>query len=125
MKTNEKGMMKLIADHALYSDKIRRLKKLGSEAFFKCERIQDTMSVSVTCIESAISDYKALMTDPTEFISFEEFFLVVVDEGSVCKHCLECRRLKKERAEAGRRLGQIRSAITKIGRRLQQEGDEK
>ena len=39
-------------------------------------------------------------------------------KGEVCQHCQNVRSLKKQRVKAGSDLGQIRGAITRVGRRL-------
>ena len=128
MKTTEAGILTLVRDHAFWADEVRRLKTLGSEAYSRCESV-DTAgegsnfhSFGTPCLEMVVNEYRSLKQDPYECIEFEEFYLACVDNDEVCCWCQKVREYKSQRVKASVRLGQIRSAITRIGRRLATEG---
>ena len=128
MKTTETGILTLVRDHAFWADEVRRLKALGSEAYSRCKSV-DTAgegsnfhSFGTPCLEAVVNEYRSLKQDPYESIEFEEFYRECVDKDEVCCWCQKVREYKLKRVRARVRLGQIRSAITRIGRRLTAEG---
>ena len=116
MSRSKPDIATLVRSHAFWADEVQRLKKLGSDAFFRCVRLQEQGRES--CIEAVLNEYRDLNRDPYENIDFDEFYQNCVDSGEVCEHCQECRAIKAKRGKAGRRLGQVRSAMTRIGRRM-------
>lgn len=128
MKTTEAGILTLVRDHAFWADEASRFKALGSEAYSRCENL-DTAgegssfhSFGTPCLETVVNEYRSLKQDPYECIGFEEFYQERVVSDEVCCWCQKVREYKSQRVKARLRLGQIRSAITRIGRRLTTEG---
>ncbi|WP_116364441.1 hypothetical protein [Parahaliea mediterranea] len=113
----------LFIDHAYWTAERKRLQEAGSEEMSKCDRVQAGLERfkfnEKTCIESVHEAWRSQPGDPySGGPSFEEDWLEAISEGSVCEHCINVRDLRKQRMAAGRKLGGIRSAITRIGQRL-------
>lgn len=121
----------LARDHALCADKIRRLKKLGQDESALCERIQPQIGENrlpylpgdQSCIETTFNEWRASLPENgyDDGESFEEAWTESVTEGLICIHCQNVRSLKRERVKAQVRLGAIRAAITRMGRRIANE----
>lgn len=108
---------KLAMKHAHWA-RVRRLaESMGSEASSRCE-VNGLMSTN--CIERVYNDVARNNRDfPDDGgYTFDELWADEVASGGVCDACIEVRRLKRVRAHAGRKLGQIRSAFTKAGDHL-------
>lgn len=56
-------------------------------------------------------------------VKFAEVWDEELARGNVCSGCARIRELKRQRVEASRKLGQIRSAITKAGEHLLKDGE--
>lgn len=119
-----KKLENLIAGHAYWSDKKNELKLKGSEEASKCLRQEKHYSdlasegFSISCIEVAFNYLKELRDDGGnygEVYSFDEAW----GEVETCQHCNNVRTLKAERMKASRRLGAIRSAMTRVGRTIE------
>ena len=107
--------LNLLIEHARLADERRRLIEAASDSH--C-----TIGVHVTCI-GAVFQARAneIKEDGWQAVSFEELWDQAVFEGRVCAACQQMRRLKKERVAVSRKLGAIRAAITRVGRRLAKE----
>lgn len=123
---------KLLINHAYWSDRIRELKDLSSKATSDCTRLREMTESLVkngwigrptphNCIEYVYSSWSSDLDPVYENITFEEVWADAVIEGDVCQSCQDVRRYKTERISARRRLGAIRAAITRVGRRLAKE----
>ena len=119
---------KLMADHAYWSGEIKRLKLEGENAYSSCLRLKKEDSDNLlsllakpmqkTCIEIAYSENQAVNSELSIYGDHERFnetFTEMVYCGEICEHCQLTRDLKSERMNARRRLGQVRSAITRVG----------
>lgn len=125
-------IQKLIADHAYWADEIRRLKKAGQEAAAACIYLEAStikaassngsrsLMHGTNCIERAWNELQEIRTEnPFEGYSYDEVFEEM--EPEPCEHCRKVRDLRRERMRASKRLGAVRAAITRVGRRLQME----
>lgn len=126
---------KLLINHAYWSDRIRELKELSSQAISDCTRLREMTESTESlvfdgwtgrptphnCIEYVYSSWSSGFDPVYENITFEEVWADAVVEGDVCQSCQDVRRYKTERISARRRLGAIRAAITRVGRRLAKE----
>lgn len=132
------NLKRLFRDHAYWADERKRLKREGEEAAEKCERVQQAVqavtlknlaaiSSTENCISYVFSEVRELNRDCPPFddgYSYEEVWHNLLAEGEVCEHCQRVRELKKQRMYAGTRLGAVRAAITRVGRKLQSEAPE-
>ena len=119
----------LLIEQARLSDLRRELKAEGFDEAAKCTRRAlasingdaiPHLLMGSSCIEAAYSDYKDAKEECDEFgdsVSFED----VWDEFNSCQHCHNVRKLKRQRMQAGQKLGGVRAAITRVGRRLAKE----
>lgn len=112
---------KLISDHAFWSDEIKRLKEAGRDEFEKCTSLDEHQ---LTCINMAYQDWVDDKSNGFYSVDFEEVYAELVTRGEICEHCIELRKLRKQRIAARRRLGQIRSAITMAGRKIRVISEE-
>jgi len=141
------NLEKLIADHAYWSDKREELRRLGVLEIVKCNGMQRTYHEKpnscesyfeimpfepyysgVNCIQHAFNIKKEYESEHdhayyNEGLSYEEIWEGLHEENNgkywePCEHCKKVRELKKERGKAGMKLGQIRGAITRAGRKL-------
>lgn len=116
----QKNIKSLLANHAYWADRKRELKEESLHEFHSCERVdtagegRDFHSFGKNCYELAHELMKEI-SSPFESYSFEECFY----EIDPCEHCIKHKELKIQLAQASRRLGNVRAAITKIGRKLQ------
>ncbi|MCP4059911.1 MAG: hypothetical protein GY738_21950 [Pseudoalteromonas sp.] len=119
----------LLIKHAKYADMKSDLKRrIGielsqhkySEAFEEVLCGKDELSnedvIYGTCGNHAYQAVKALNRDNIDCYSYDE---VLNMYG--CEHCIAARKLKIEMGLVGTKLGQVRGAITKVGRRLGNE----
>ena len=116
-------MENLIAGHAYWSDRKRQLKAEGCEEAAKCDKTSGwdifiSRTTPKSCIELVIESIKDQF-DGYYAPTFNEVWNEMVEDGEVCQHCQNVRSLKRERMKASRRLGAIRSAMTKMGRKIQ------
>ena len=125
-KIVSKKLENLIAGHAYWSDKIKALKAQGCEEMSKCTTIHDKDKASwmvSTCIDQVYEHMQTENHEPSEYgggeCSFEDAWNEAVKEGEVCGHCINVRTLKAERIKSAQRLGSIRGAMTRIGRKLE------
>lgn len=107
------NLKKLAIEHARWSQIVRETKQESSQ--FECDSC--TAYKPETCIEKV---YNTVAVENSglphgQRISFEEVWSDAVLEGYVCSECIKIRQLKKKRVHASRRLGQVRTAITKTG----------
>ena len=117
-----KKIQNLIAGHAFWADKKRELKASTIKAYHSCEFVTDAGGkiISLTyddhCFARAWSDYSTCRAEdgPYECTSFKS----VLEGTEICKSCKKYIELKSELAIASRRLGCIRAAITKVGRKM-------
>lgn len=124
------SLEKLARDHAYWADRVRTLKKLGEQSASGCDRRQMKSGLSDqenwarangdTCIHVAYGEWRN--SDLNELgqyeTGFEEFWEEAILEGRACLACQNVRRYKAERMQARNRLGAVRAAITRVGRRL-------
>jgi hypothetical protein len=115
-------MEELVRDHAHWADKRKYLKLKGAEEAGLCTRFGPENGYSKNCIDIAFDEFRECNVSPYEMINFEEIYNERLIDGEVCQHCQNVRKLKEERMYAGRRLGAVRSAITKMGRRIAEGG---
>ena len=109
----------LIARHAYWAGEVKKLKEEGSKEFSLCEtRGQQTNYEN--CIGQQLNEWKlsVAVTEWADRVDFNNFYLESVSCGYVCEHCQRLRELKDKRSFASKRLGQVRSAITRIGNKL-------
>lgn len=120
----------LLIRQAELSDLRRELKAQGSRELDKCERQRKDVSAlgfvdGENCISSVFQSWKDEVSESAIYQcggpDFESTWEDAVLEGDVCRHCQNVRALKKQRAQAGRELGGVRAAITRVGRRLAKE----
>lgn len=111
----------LIASHAYWAGEVKKLKEEGSKEFNLCETSGPQTNYE-NCIGQQINKWKAdtpaIRTMYDDLISFEDFYSDAISNGEVCEHCQRLRELKDKRSFASKRLGQVRSAITRIGNKL-------
>ena len=119
----------LLIEQARLSDLPRELKAKGCEESEKCTRRAlasingdaiPHLLIGSSCIEAAYTEFQIGMKANGfygEALSFEE----VWENSDSCQHCESVRSLKRERMQAGRKLGGVRAAITRVGRRLAKE----
>ena len=112
---------KLISDHAYWSDEVRRLRADGTAEFEKCKSLGE---YQLTCINMAYQDWVDDKSNGFYSVDFEDVYAELVARGEICEHCIELRKLRKQRIAARRRLGQIRSAITMAGRKIRAISEE-
>ena len=127
------SMESLIIKHAELADLKRELKARGTEEFDLCTKRHRHLVPGLlvmfhdhgpTCIESVYDGFKDAMNEALEFgdqILFDDVWDESMAKGEVCQHCQNVRSLKKQRVKASSDLGQIRGAITRVGRRLAKE----
>lgn len=126
----------LIIKHAELADLKRELKAKGAEEIGLCSNRNRTeinglpgmfFNDGPSCIDSVFEGFKGAMNEASEFgdqVFFEDAWSDSVAEGEVCQHCQNVRELKRRRVKASSDLGQIRGAITRVGRRLSREKSE-
>jgi len=111
----------LIASHAYWAGEVSKLKAEGKKEFALCEKSGPQTNYE-NCIGQQFNKWKsetpAIRAMYEDLISFEEFYSEAVACGEVCEHCQRLRELKDKRSFASKRLGQVRSAITRIGNKL-------
>lgn len=109
---------KLIADHAYWSDEFRRLKAEGKIEYGSCA---NKRAPQESCIGLVYNEVASLNEEsmPYDGYSFDEVW--ENGEVDICDHCRKLRELKKKRIAASRKLGGIRAAMTRIGRRINDE----
>lgn len=125
---------RLIIDHAKWADRVRILRDTGKDAASQCWHgypseaptpdILDE-AAGTNCIEKVFHTCLRMNEEamPYDGYSYEEVWEEAVASDEVCPACQEVRRLRSERMNAQRRLGAIRAAITRVGRRLQAEAE--
>ena len=121
----------LLIEQARLSDLRRELRAQGREESSRCNRLKSEKIGNSEWIagESCIAEaYQCWKDDCAEAAfnhcggpDFDEVWEISVDEGEVCQHCQKVRELKSQRITAGRQLGGVRAAITRVGRRLAKE----
>ena len=123
----------LLIKHAALSDLKRELKSKGIEELNLCtnrksKEVHGFPGIFIhdgpSCLDSFFEGFNAALNEASEFADegfFEESWSDSVAEGYVCQHCQNVRRLKRQRVKASSDLGQIRGAITRVGRRLAKE----
>lgn len=118
MKSNAE---RLIGLHALYSDRIRELKRLGSRESDNCQRFlrpdQEWFPRPESCIGEAIQQTRDSSDEYGQEDDFEDVWSDMVDSGGVCAACIKVREYKKEKMKAIRHLAAVRAAITRVGRK--------
>lgn len=105
----------LIAGHAYWSDKKRAIKAKRLELFHKCTAETSPLDSNFMwsrCYDKARKDQEE-ESDCYGSPLFEDCFLPIA-----CDTCLKHWGMKSELANASRRLGCIRAAMTKVGRGL-------
>jgi len=121
-----KKLKNLIAKHAEYADLKADLKRKICVEMCKheySEEFEDVLCgddklshkdvIYGTCGNHAYQAVKVLNRDNQDYYTYDE---VLHSYG--CKHCIAARKLKIEMAAVGTKLGQIRGAITRVGRKL-------
>lgn len=123
---NERSMQKLIAAHAYWSDRRRELRQEGFDELMKCpgiETVELGLFAGESCIDRVVDATKTANAENCgeDDFRFDDIWSEMVADGEVCEHCQRVRELKSQRVYASRRLGNIRGAITRVGRNLQEE----
>src|SRR5690554_6763234 len=125
-------LQRLAMEHARWSRVKRETKREASQ--IECDRKKPTQAhlnggdffdlfSAENCIEwvyRLVSDINAAYGDQ---VSFTDIWDEEIAGGNVCSGCIRIRELKRQRVEASRKLGQIRSAITKAGEHLLKVGE--
>lgn len=129
-------LKRLAMEHARWSRVKRETKKEAGQ--IDCERQVPTRLVKgerepffipssrENCIEFVyrlVSDMNAEQPFDVQ-VSFDDVWDEELAGGNVCPGCVRIRELKRQRVEASRKLGQIRSAITKAGEHLLKVGEK-
>ncbi len=122
----------LIAKHAEYADLKADFKRRISVELSKHEyseefeevlcgddKLSDEDVIYGTCGNHAYQAVKVLNRDNPDCYGYDE---VLHNYG--CKHCIAARKLKIEMAAIGTKLGQIRGAITRVGRKINSDNNE-
>ena len=109
----------LIVSHAYWAGEVSKLKAEGKKEFNLCETSGPQTNYE-NCIGQQLNKWKFSMavTEWADRVDFNNFYLEAVSCGEVCEHCQRLRELKDKRSFASKRLGQVRSAITRIGSKL-------
>lgn len=115
----------LIASHAYWAGEVKKLKEEGSKEFNLCEKSGPQTNYE-NCIGQQLNKWKLSMavTEWADRVDFNNFYLEAVSCGEVCEHCQRLRELKDKRSFASKRLGQVRSAITRIGNKLNSDNEK-
>ena len=109
----------LIAGHAYWTDKKAELKAQSSKEYHLCDRVNQ-FDYDGHCFNKAHEHWQAEIEMAQEEQSYgQPYFDDSFDEIEPCDHCIKSRSIKAEKVKASRRLGQIRSAITRVGRKLE------
>ena len=118
----------LFINHAVYADKARVIKREMGAELDQCKHndFEEVITTSDleknpdifmgTCLNVAYYAKKIMDSENPESYEYDE---VLQNYG--CEHCNKARDLKLEHGKLKTRLGQIRSAITKVGRKLNKE----
>jgi len=124
-------LQRLAMEHARWSRVKRETKKEAGQIY--CERQQSAEGLSSflipsrreNCIEFVYRLVSGMKADTPydNQVSFAEVWDEELAGGNICPGCVRIRELKRQRVEASRKLGQIRSAITKAGEHLLKVGD--
>lgn len=124
-------LQRLAMEHARWSRVKRETKKEAGQ--IDCKRqsaeglspLHDAESYRENCIEFVYRLVSGMKADTPydNQVSFAEVWDEELAGGNVCPGCVRIRELKRQRVEASRKLGQIRSAITKAGEHLLKVGD--
>ncbi len=123
-------IQKLVVNHAFWADEIQRLKKAGQDEAARCIYLEPSsitragtglqLMFGTNCIQRAWDELQKERTaHPFEHWEYDEIFENM--EPEPCEHCRKVRELRRERMKASKRLGAVRAAITRVGRRLQAE----
>jgi hypothetical protein len=122
---------KLAAEQAFWAAEKSRLKQLGAYAYARCEGADTAddgfggiYEIGGKCIENIAGEFKRFQQEPYNYISFEEFYADAVADDRVCPQCQLTRKYKSERMNAQRKLGYVRSAITRIGKSINSQKGE-
>lgn len=125
MESKEQKLLRLAADHAYWANQVRHYKEMGAYEYSCCDGVdsagegRDYHTFGIPCIEAVFDELKKTRSEnPYDYYDFDEIYQIAVSENRVCEHCQKARDHKKERIYASRRLGQVRSAITRIGKNL-------
>ena len=121
----------LLIEQARLSDLRRELKAEGCEEASKCTRRAEidvngnpSLMVGSSCIEETYANHRDAMPEDGfygETPSFEDAWNDSLEDDEICQHCQNVRSLKRQRMQAGQKLGGVRAAITRVGRRLAKE----
>lgn len=99
---------KLLMGHAHWTAERKRLKAEGCESMSKCVQLADG---NKSCIAEIYHDWQSAEVNEWGEISitYDELWVEGIEEGRVCEHCQSVRELKRQRMNAGRRLGAVRT----------------
>ena len=126
-----KKLEKLAIDHAYWSEQKTIHHEKMRACYDDCDGIgfddsrMPAMFFGESCTQLAIKITNQLRSEcPDDFIEFIDVFnghyeTTDGDEFEACDSCKKARKHRKQKAYASRRLGQVRAAITRIGRNLQ------
>lgn len=130
------NLERLAMQHAKWSRVKRETKKEAGQ--IECKRqsaeglspLHDTEAYfNVTSRENCIEFVYRLVSNINaeqpydDQVSFADVWDEELAGGNVCPGCVRIRELKRQRVDASRKLGQIRSAITKAGEHLLKAGE--
>lgn len=130
------NLERLAMQHAKWSRVKREAKSAASQAYCKRQSIEGLSPLhdaedylraqeQENCIERVyrlVSDMNAEQPFDIQ-VNFDDVWQDELAGGNVCQQCIRIRELKRQRVEASRKLGQIRSAITKAGDHLLKVGE--
>ena len=130
------NLEKLIADHAYWSDERKRLHaefvmKLDSCTGMQRKKKDKPISwlgedsgtlFGMDCFNYAFQEVKNYISE-YDSITFEEVWEGCTSHTNgefwvPCQSCKEALEIRLQKANAGRRLGAVRAAITRVGREL-------
>lgn len=129
-------LQRLAMEHARWSRVKRETKKEAGQ--IECKRqstdglspLHDTEEYfNATSRENCIERVYRLVSNINaeqpydDQVSFDDVWDEEIILGNVCPGCVRIRELKRQRVDASRKLGQIRSAITKAGEHLLKAGE--
>ena len=119
------NIKKLMIKHAKFADEARGLQSEMSAELDQCEHnkfdeiiteddIRKNPEMAMyTCVNTAYFAKQIMDKENNEHYEYDE---VLFNYG--CDHCIEYRKLKLKHGEVRKSLGRIRSAITRVGRSL-------
>ena len=113
-------IMDLLSKRAKLTMEFKKLKQEGSREFCLC-----TGPIG-GCLQMSHCEWESSRCDNYlyDYTRFEDWYLADVDEGKICEHCQKVRKLKRERGVIGKKLGNVNSQLTVIGKGILKSRNE-